>query len=249
MAAGWDSGLPVALLVDGSGRIAWAGGGTDTNELDRIIPAVLAGRWDLKQAATEQNKHLAAVKIEKEEIEVAAPAYAAWERKDYAGMLAYVNARKPQEQPQLFQPKFVALLHLGREAEAFAYMFTFLKRPDYLKKTFGVSAGEWAYSGAAQVVSEDGLSKNAYRLALSLLQQCKLSEFPKGTGANFMYWEVLASAYGRLGEFDMAIYMEEISIAAVGPDYGMDEVDQERVREARRKILKEYRQKKAQPRT
>jgi thiol-disulfide isomerase/thioredoxin len=59
MAKNWlnaagERGIPLAFLIDRQGRVAWIG---HPKQLDKIIPQVISGSWDMAKAAKERGEH------------------------------------------------------------------------------------------------------------------------------------------------------------------------------------------------
>lgn len=53
MAAYGQRGIPYAFVVDQQGRVAWAG---TPNNLDKVLPQIVAGTWDIKEAAEKRKE-------------------------------------------------------------------------------------------------------------------------------------------------------------------------------------------------
>jgi len=66
MAQDWLSayhmrGIPAAFVIDRSGRIAWIGMPVN---LDKVLPQVIAGKWDLVKAASDRNENARLTQID-----------------------------------------------------------------------------------------------------------------------------------------------------------------------------------------
>jgi len=112
-----DEPLPLAFLVDASGRVAWIG---DPAALDEPLEAVLAGTWNLSQAADAYRKRML---LRLQTRPIRAQLEAAKQRRDWESVVGFIDelsALDPEGSSELVSVKFQALLiDLKRTEEAY----------------------------------------------------------------------------------------------------------------------------------
>ncbi|NTV76272.1 MAG: TlpA family protein disulfide reductase, partial [Holophaga sp.] len=198
MDASQQQGIPATFVVQG-GRIIFIG---HPRKLDQVLPAVLAGTYDMAAARQEYEKEYQAtygpmILLK----EITKDVDAAMAVKDYAKALRLVEAQRSTAPaslvPALDSMKLKALLH-SDPAQALA----FAKERTAANPIF-------AYSVASSIEAEDGLSPEAYLHAAAIYQDLQK---PNGTASPSLH-QSIATCYAKAKNFAKAAAAEEKAIA------------------------------------
>jgi thiol-disulfide isomerase/thioredoxin len=184
------NGLPVTIVVDKSGKIAWAGMPTD---VDMPLQQIVSGSYDMQAARRQQETDFQSAMLSSGRREAFQAALA---KKDYANVIQKVDslvARDPSLEGDLFAFKLMALLQADpKEAIAYAQLL-----PPDLQGT------------AAELLAErDDLPMSAYQFISQQLQKT----VAKDPNAHPVTWQTLAKTYHKLGNLDRAIEVQQTAL-------------------------------------
>jgi thiol-disulfide isomerase/thioredoxin len=212
------AGLPVTIVVDGAGRIAWTG---MPMELDEPLKQIVAGTHDIQAARRQQEADHAAADVNSAQRESFRTMLA---DKDYAAVIQRVDtlaARNPALEGEVYAYKLMALLETDPpEAIAYAQGLPPALRGD-----------------AASVLAErDGLPQAAYEFIAAELEKAV-----SNPDTHVMSWQLLASTYHRLGKLDRAIEIQQAALKK------SDEMGYTEFSVQLRRKLEQYQAEKAKP--
>lgn len=187
--------IPVAYIVDGSGRIAWIG--HPLADLNEVLPKVINGTYDLNKAAKQQEIHLV---VEGQLRSTFTPIQQAMSAENYKKAVEAINVaieKTPKIEVGLGPTKFQMLLH-SDEPAAYTYAKTLAD---------GVCKDSpSALNLVAWCIVEDGagLKNPNYAVATDLARRaCDLTQF---TDPYIM--DTLALCYYRTGEKTKALDLQ-----------------------------------------
>jgi thiol-disulfide isomerase/thioredoxin len=197
MKAAESPGIPTAFIIDGKGRIAWIGVGY-TMQMEDPLRQILAGTWDMKQAADKRAQDVADDrKIQKLDARLA--------NAQKAGPKAVVDAlnaafiETPDLESRYAAMKLDALLASNSE-EALSYS-RYLADTLYPKNGYGLNILAWALVDPAKPRRDSRFN------ALALDAAERAHTLTKGRVGYIE--DTLARAYYVNGKMDPAVKAEE----------------------------------------
>lgn len=205
MQANWftamgERGIPFAVVVDQSGRIAWKG---HPNGLDRVLPDILDGKWDLtaQVQALEENVRLS--ELDAGELVYLLNPYMG---KDYAGALRVLDSILVEKPELLYYPRFGhfrAYSLIGtRSPEAVSFIRKWWEANDVPSwKSISDAVGGFS------VRRPELLTPELYLLGAEALQ-AQLDNYPWSMNFARTY-EEMARHYEKAGKPDLAAEMRK----------------------------------------
>lgn len=205
-------GIPTAYIIDQQGLVAWVGIGSP-NDVERIVDAVLAGTFDIKQEAERQRAAEAEAK-KRSALDIAAakdnksdaiyakfPGYReAMDRGDQAAALESLNTAfkndPSSEVAAAYQWKIMILMQRNKPGEVNQYARELLDRYP--------TNGDIIGFVSAVIVSTDDEPRFDKKLALEAATKAAALATPDSRWAQYTKWR-LGWAYFQNGEKDKAI--------------------------------------------
>lgn len=183
-------GLPVTIIVDESGRIAWTGMPTD---VDKPLQQIVAGTYDIRAARRQQEADYQAALLDSGEQESFRTMLA---DKDYAAVIERVDkqvARDLAQEAQLYPFKLMALLQTDT-SEAIAYA--------------RLLPPELQGAAAELLAGEADLPPSADEFIVQQLEKTVAGN----PDAHVVTWQTLAGVHHRLGNLDRAIRAQQTAL-------------------------------------
>jgi thiol-disulfide isomerase/thioredoxin len=206
MDAAGQGGIPTAFVVDKSGTIAWIGHPMDG--LDEVLGKMVAGKFDVKTAAAEQQAE--ATKAQKQQ-ELMQPFVKAMSAQDHEGALLELDSvlkEDPSLEPQLAMIKFDLLLETD-EPNAYVYAKDLLTRPSSFDPIAVFNNGAWAIVGPESTAKHPDLEVAEQMAAYAVKQMKEKDPFSMDT---------LAYIYFKKGEFKKAYDLQAKAVAVAKVD-------------------------------
>ena len=205
-AAGKDLGMPIAFIVDRSGKVAWIGPPFAESGFDAAVEHTVNG---IGSVAGASNAQVTLAKEATRGVNLLEPMHEAQMKEDYARVLIEADkvvAQAPEFGPYLFADRLGALLHT-RESEALRLAAD--KADDKAVREGLHVHGEdeyWSYV-EFEIADQRGLSRDTYQLAADRLQNIT-ARHPN----DFKSWLGLAMADSQLGNYGGAVTAQQRAI-------------------------------------
>jgi thiol-disulfide isomerase/thioredoxin len=195
MDAAGEGSIPTAFIVGKDGRIAWIGHPMD---LDRPLEHVLADTWDVKVAAAERLKAVAARRAAAEGGKAAPASRKPGNPKELVKRYDELFAKSPEQEKKFGPRKLKAMLTDGDRDAAYAYA---TKLVDHVMKNFAGGLNEVA--GTLSRL-DDRMAPRELALALRAAERANsltAESFP-------MYLDTLAAVAFRSGDASRALRLQ-----------------------------------------
>lgn len=195
--ASGQRGIPYAIIVNRSGKIAWMG---IPANMEKPLKQIVEGNWDLEKKAAEFQEMKRLSKIDSEYITQLNP----YMGKDYEGALKFIESVLSKESglkyyPYLGHYQFISLLHTDPE-KAVQYAREWWKQsetPNWKSVSDGIIGVD---------DKKTGLPKSVYLLAIEALEE-QLKNYPWSMDFENTY-DRIASYYRKIGEEEKAVEIE-----------------------------------------
>lgn len=210
MAASGQNGIPTAFIVNQQGQIAWIG---HPMEMDAVLEAVVAGKYDLAKASKEADEQAAFQHALDSTMQTLQEAVQAG---DYVAAVQKID-ESLVKYPQLLEvlaPVKVNLQLLYDESKAFETIKTFANDKKIEKNADLLNSLAWMI-----VDPEAQIEKPDYKLALEVaLKAAKASKYENG-----MILDTLALAYFKNKDKKKAIEWQTKAVALAEKDASVPE--------------------------
>jgi thiol-disulfide isomerase/thioredoxin len=204
-AAGKDLGMPIAFIVDRSGKVAWIGPPFAESGFDAAVEQTVNG----SNVAGASKTQAALAKEATKGVELLKPMHEAQVKEDYAQVLIEADkvvAQAPEFAPYLFADRLGAMLHTS-ESDAL-HLATDKAGDKAVREGLHVHSEDeyWSYVDF-EIAEQNGLSRGTYRQAADRLQNIT-ARHP----SDFKSWLGLAMAQSQLGNYSEAITAQRRAI-------------------------------------
>ena len=204
MHAAEQNGIPTAFVIDQKGKIAWIG--HPMIGLDKVLPQVVAGKFDASAAAREREEAEAEAKQAREGYQRAMAAVGTGKVDEGFKLLDEVASRFPKYRMGVAITKFQVLTQKDEPA---AYKLARKMGENELKDDpFALNNIAWT------IVEGKGLKNPDYAVACSLAQRAV--EVSKSQDAAIM--DTYGFALFKCGKVDEAITVQEKAVALANAD-------------------------------
>jgi thiol-disulfide isomerase/thioredoxin len=205
-AAGKDLGMPIAFIVDRSGKVAWIGPPFAESGFDAAVEQTVNGLGNIVGASKTQ---VTLAKEATKGVDLLKPMHEAQMKEDYAQVLIEADkvvVQAPEFAPYLFADRLGALLHTS---ESEALRLAAEKAADKtVREGIHVHTEDeyWSYVDF-EIADQNGLSRGSYQSAADRLQDIT-AHHPN----DFKSWLGLAMAQSQLGNLGKAIAAQQRAI-------------------------------------